>query len=430
MMNMFTRFSRKYARTCTIGLLFILTVVISVIHAGKDQQRVVAIADVHGDFDAFVAILQQAEIIDANHDWIAGNTILVQTGDFLDRGPDDRKVMDFLMELEKQAPKQEGRLEVLLGNHEVMNMMGDLRYVTTEAYASFAGKKPEKLRKDAYKKYKKLLKQRAKALNQQAPEFTIEMEGKWIQTHPPGFFEHREAFSSKGKYGQWLRKHSAVAQIGNTIFLHGGISPELSAWTVENINERVKSEIEAFDTFREYMVKQKMILPFFTTGEMLKAAQSELAALIGDTTSVDEGNSNVVIQLTELENMHVKFLGDFLDFPTWLSANKKGPLWFRGFANWSDELGLSHMDSLSMTYGVEHFVVGHTPQLEEGRIKVRFDGKVFLIDTGLSNYYGGHPSALEIQNGKFTAIYLDKREVLLDPEAVPLPADTEEQSPR
>src|ERR1051326_5260570 len=91
--------------------------------------RVVAIGDVHGDFDDFVVILQHAGLIDANRHWSGRNTTLVQTGDVVDRGPKTRAALDLLMQLQKEAPHQNGRVIPLLGNHEVMNMYGDMRYV-------------------------------------------------------------------------------------------------------------------------------------------------------------------------------------------------------------------------------------------------------------------------------------------------------------
>ena len=96
----------------------------------ESSKSVIAIGDVHGDFDDFVAILQHTGLIDKQHHWTGGKTTLVQVGDLLDRGPKPRDVMDLLMALEKEASKDGGRVESLLGNHEMMNIMGDLRYVT------------------------------------------------------------------------------------------------------------------------------------------------------------------------------------------------------------------------------------------------------------------------------------------------------------
>ena len=93
-----------------------------------------------------------------------------------------------------------------------------------------------------------------------------------------------------------------------------------------------------------------------------------------------------------------------------------GPLWFRGYDQWSEEEGAEHMGKLLEAFQATHIVVGHTVQ-KGGRIRPRFGDKVFLIDTGmLSSYYpGGRASAMEIcGDAKFTARYMDQQVVLLD----------------
>ena len=94
------------------GLILCLWFAISITFA--QSSRVVAIGDIHGDFDAFVGILGQARLIDPAQRWSGGNATLVQTGDFLDRGPKARAVMDLLMALQKDAPKQGGKIIVLM----------------------------------------------------------------------------------------------------------------------------------------------------------------------------------------------------------------------------------------------------------------------------------------------------------------------------
>ena len=93
-------------------------------------ERVIAVGDVHGDYEQLVGVLQSAGVIDQEGKWIGGKTHLVQTGDMLDRGPDSRKVMDLLIRLQEEASKTGGRVHVLIGNHEAMNIYGDLRYVS------------------------------------------------------------------------------------------------------------------------------------------------------------------------------------------------------------------------------------------------------------------------------------------------------------
>jgi len=381
-----------------MGLLLVLAGMTLCLQAAAAtaSPRVVAVGDIHGDFDALVEVLQETGLIDNEQRWIGGDAILVQTGDFLDRGSKVREVMDLLMALEKQAVRDSGRIIVLLGNHEMMNLMGDLRDVTKEAYLSFVDENSEKRRQDAYQDYLELYKRRSQLIGQE-PSITSKFEKQWMKRHPPGFLEYRDALQPHGKYGGWLRKRPAIVQIGDTIFLHGGIHPELASFKLRALNERIKREIEAFDSYTRYMVAEKLILSFATLDETVAAAEAELKR-----TTDEVGDKSM--------------LESFLQYGSWLSVHPNGPLWFRGFAYWSEREGRRHLSKLLESYEAKHFVVGHTPQLP-GRIQTRFRRKVFLVDTGmLSSFYrGGRASALEIQDGRFTAIYRDRRKVLLDP---------------
>src|SRR5437899_11830973 len=78
--------------------------------------RVVAIGDIHGDFDAFVGILQRAQLVDTSRKWSGGNTTLVQTRDLLDRRPKTRAAMDLFMALQTDPPRQAGRGRSLMAN--------------------------------------------------------------------------------------------------------------------------------------------------------------------------------------------------------------------------------------------------------------------------------------------------------------------------
>ena len=77
--------------------------------AAQAPSRIVVVSDVHGDLAALVDILVDAGVIDSRRNWKGGTAILVQTGDLPDRGPHSRKVMDLLIDLEKQSRKAGGR---------------------------------------------------------------------------------------------------------------------------------------------------------------------------------------------------------------------------------------------------------------------------------------------------------------------------------
>ena len=95
-------------------------------------QRVVAVGDIHGDKDAFVAVLRMAGIIDDEERWIAGTTHLVQVGDLPARGPQTREAFDFIMELEKEAVSASCKVHPLIGNHDAGVVYGDLRNTLPE----------------------------------------------------------------------------------------------------------------------------------------------------------------------------------------------------------------------------------------------------------------------------------------------------------
>ena len=363
---------------------------------------VTAIADVHGDFEDFVAILQKSGLIDKQNHWAGGKTNFVQLGDLLDRGPKPREAMDLLMALEKQAANEGGRVEALLGNHEMMNIMGDLRYVTPENYASFADENSEKRRHSAYSDYAKWREHHGALLAELSQPLEL-TEAEWMARHPAGFIEQREAFSPSGVYGKWARRHDAVAEIDGVIFLHGGISPAFASTKLSAINARVHEEISTFDSCKQYLVDQGLILPFFTLQEVVSVLQAEISA---EQKSRVPTNPEIRAKISQL-----------LQFPDWASVRTDGPLWFRGYDQWSDEEGNAQLVKILQAFKADHFVTGHTVQ-KQGRVRERFGGKVFLIDTGmLSSYYpGGRASALEIENKvKFTAEYMDQKTVLLEP---------------
>ena len=368
----------------------------------EQAETVVAIGDVHGDFDDFVSILQRTGLIDAQHHWTGNKATLVQVGDLLDRGPKPREVMDLVMALEKEAPKAGGRVVSLLGNHEMMNIMGDLRYVTPQNYASFADGNSEDRRKSGYQQYVKWRSSHS-ALIAELPQPMEITEAEWMARHPVGFIEQREAFSPNGSYGKWLREHSAVAKIGDAIFLHGGIHPNVAHLKLDTINAHIRDEIKAFDSGKQDLIDQNVILPFFTLQEISAAVQAELSAERKSHVSSDEQKQARLMR--------------FLGYGDWLSVRVDGPLWFRGYDQWSEEEGAAQIGKVLESYNAKRIVVGHTVQ-KGGSMRPRFNNKVFLIDTGmLSSYYpGGRASALEIQKDtKLTADYMDQQVVLVEP---------------
>jgi hypothetical protein len=123
---------------------------------GQGAPRVVAIGDIHGAIDEFRGILKTAGLADDSGRWSGGNAVLMQTGDYMDRGSGTRAVLDLLMALEQQAKDAGGRVSAVLGNHEVMNLIGDTRDATPEILATFADAQSESKRQAAWEQYAKL----------------------------------------------------------------------------------------------------------------------------------------------------------------------------------------------------------------------------------------------------------------------------------
>lgn len=214
----------------------------------QDVQRIVAIGDVHGDYNQLYGLLQAAQVIDRKGKWSGGKTHLVQTGDVVDRGPDSRKAMDLLMELEPQAQKAGGAVHALLGNHETMNIYGDLRYVSKEEYASYRTANSEELRDQ----YANLLLEDLKKKKTPPPDPEAFLKTIEQQT-PLGWVERLQAFAPQGKYGKWLRQHNAIIKINDVVFLHGGIGPKYAAKSIREINETIRAELNDFSKLQNGM---------------------------------------------------------------------------------------------------------------------------------------------------------------------------------
>jgi hypothetical protein len=303
-------------------------------------QRVVAIGDVHGAFESFVDILRAVGLVDSSRRWVGGGTILVQTGDTTDRGTQVRETLDLLMALEQQATASGGRVIALLGNHEAMNLVGDLHDVSPVVYASFADDKSETRREAAYQEYAELCRARGGSGGPVPPVYQLPDKEAWMKAHPPGFLEYVDAFGPDGHYGSWLRMRQSVVQVGDTLFLHGGISPRLAGEKADALSRQVQRELKTFDAYRRHMVSRKLILPWFGVEQIIQAADFEWNALVSpagqagppapaDFGTPDERHLSVLRGLRTLGNLEI--------------FREDGPLWFRGYATWNPEQGATEM---------------------------------------------------------------------------------------
>ena len=274
--------------------------------------RIVAVGDVHGAGPNLAQILQAAGLIDAKQKWIGGTARLVQTGDILDRGADVRAAYDLLIRLEGEARRAGGRIDVLFGNHEGMNVLHDFRDVSPEAMARFADARSDDRLQKAFDSHASVAKRAGNALNRD----------EWMKTHPRGFPEYVEAFGPSGSYGRWMRSRKAVLQIGDTIFMHAGLHPERTI-TIDEINRTVEQDVRSWDDLVGALVRVRRATTTFTLQEVINAAQVE----IGKIAIAQKTGEPIEEYVTPEFIGRLQFLMTFEKL-TLIEAD--GPLWYRG----------------------------------------------------------------------------------------------------
>lgn len=218
---------------CCLGLLAVSNVAWAETYRFQGVERLVAVADSHGAYEQFSSLLRETGVVDEQLHWSGGKTHFINLGDFTDRGPGSRKIMDLLMRLQTQAGQSGGRVHVLLGNHELMNLTGDLRYVSDEEYLSYADLEDTDERRIAREHFE--------ALPEDARSRSFD------EAYPPGFFGHRQAFSPTGKYGRWLRSLPFMIVVNSTVFTHGGL-PRLVAYLgLEGTNRSLANDLANYE---------------------------------------------------------------------------------------------------------------------------------------------------------------------------------------
>lgn len=167
--------------------------------AAEGSSRVISIADLHGDYDRTVEILKAAGLVDPGTlAWVGGDATLVQTGDIVDRGDRAKEIYQLFFRLADEARSSGGQVINLLGNHELMNLQGDLRYVSEGDFLNFGGKD--------------------------------QRERDWAPT---------------GWLGQRVRQFPVAAKAGDVLFVHAGLSPQFLDGTrgLSGLNDDVHSAL-------------------------------------------------------------------------------------------------------------------------------------------------------------------------------------------
>jgi len=306
-----------------LSLLLLLTLAVCAPAPAQDTftgvQRIVAFGDIHGDYNRLVELLHTANLIDAQNAWSGGAAHLVLDGDMVDRGPASRKVLNLLMALEEQARRAGGAVHPLIGNHEAMNIIGDLRYVSKDDWDSYRTPDSKKLLDEAAKAALEALNERGTP-PPNATSFLKDFESN----HPLGWVEQRLLFGPTGKYGQWFRRQEAIIKIDGCVFMHAGIPPKYAASTREEINKKIHEALEDSDKRAGGIVTTEEG-PLWYRG-LLTAPESQpgLAAHVDQILRTQQAQ-HIIVGHSVLPAIIPRFGGKVIGIDVGLSGFFKGP---------------------------------------------------------------------------------------------------------
>ena len=349
----------------------------------SDVERVVAIADIHGAYDAFEALLKRAELVDDALAWTGGATHLVIVGDVLDRGPESRSALDLIRKLEGQALATDGRVHLVLGNHEIMNLTGDLRYVSAGEYAAFADEEPNDVRAAEFDRY-------IEAFGS-SPDL-IEARATFNAAYPLGFFAHRKAFAPDGEYGEWLLTKPVLLVIDDVAFVHGGLVQAMVDGGA-SLNERLSEELNGYVAAIDTLVSADVLSQTVEVYDMPSRA-GEYLEHSASGNSKDTELDAAARRLLKLDSLEL--------------YDPDGSLWYRGNVGCNRLTEQDRLSSALQILGADHLVVGHTPT-QGAAVLSRMNEMLLRIDTGMLNeYYGGRASALVIEGNEFSVVYANE----------------------
>ncbi len=283
-------------------------------------KRIVAFGDVHGDYQVFTQLLRTAQLTNAKNAWIGGDAHLVLPGDYVDRGPDSAKVMDLLMDLEREAQKAGGQVHALLGNHETMDILGDLRYVTKDDFKGYQQSNSKELRDAQMQATLDRLKE-----DKTPPPDEAAWRKKYEDEHPLGWVEHRLAFLPTGKYGKWLREKNTIIKINDMIFLHGGISPKYAGMSRQEINDGVRSELADLGKVQGGIVGDSEIGPLWYRGMATNSENDPGMQALVDQVLKTQQARYIVIGHTVMPAILPRFGGKVIAIDVGLSKVMGGP---------------------------------------------------------------------------------------------------------
>ncbi|MBK8552249.1 MAG: metallophosphoesterase [Ignavibacteria bacterium] len=162
--------------------------------------KMLIVSDIEGNFTGFKMILTAAGVVNNELDWTFGNGHVVLPGDFFDRGINVTECLWLIYKLETEAERQGGKVHFILGNHELMNLKNDLRYVRAKYFANA----------DSLK------------------------------------LDYKNWYEENSELGKWLRSKNSIEKIGDFLFMHAGLSKDFpgDSLSLTEINNNIRASID------------------------------------------------------------------------------------------------------------------------------------------------------------------------------------------
>ncbi|KAH7102743.1 Metallo-dependent phosphatase [Auriculariales sp. MPI-PUGE-AT-0066] len=296
------------------------------------HKRVVALGDLHGDYNNTLEALRLGKVIDSRGNWAGGSTTLVQVGDIFDRANDTIQIFELLDKLRLQAPLAGGKVLTHIGNHEMMNLLGDWRYVDEAEIETFGG------------------------------------------------VEKRYEAIAHGQIGQTLRKnyrittrlplHPAAGKLENDFDPASTSTSNLSHAALSFVHGGLAFGLPGLTPYPSY----------------LNNLGASLVKKLTERTELPQPYP----PSTERPTLPETVTQEEITF-----NGAEGPYWARDWAltDDSDELCQQAVEVLN-SIGCERMLMGHTPL--DYIMFTRCNAKIVIVDTGISRGMMDAPSALEI----------------------------------
>jgi len=274
-----------------------------------------------------------------------------------------------------------GGIHVILGNHEVLNIVGDLRFVEGRGFSDFADLEQARDRSAALSRF------RSADIN--VGMSSGEVAAAFNEIHPEGYFGRLRAFSPDGTYGKWLLEKPAVVKLNGYLFLHGGLTDDVAALGLEGINDAVHKSI------RDYIANRALIADghHLTYNETRDVAE----ALAGKRS------------LHRREPEKAAAAAAIVDHFDGLAFSPEGPLWYRGNSVEIAQIERASLEVVLANLDARGVVVAHTPTAS-GSINSRLGGRIIRTDVGMA--YGRAPLCMVVENRRMV-VYDPRRKGFL-----------------